>query len=172
MGKVTVKLDKLNAIVSGEKIATPEFQKKLGDRVVSDVKEFIAVGKSPVRGGGRFKGYAADRLKGDNPNKLYPNTVKKQYPSKQRRPVNLSLSGRMLSEMIWKSIKGGVIIGLLNASAEIRTIFKAHNSKDQPNRKFPRRQLLPTEQGERFIEYIQRRIVSLYRARIRQIIKK
>ena len=171
--KVTVELGNLkNALIKKESIATPEFQKKLGDRVVGDVKDFIAVGKSPVKGKSRYKGYAAQRLKGQDPKTLYPNSVKKQYPSKRKRPVNLSLSGKMLSKLTWEKIKGGVRVGLINASAEIKEIFNAHNSKNAPNRKFPRRPMLPTGKGEDFTQYIKQRINSLYRARIRQIIMK
>jgi len=173
MSKVTVKvkfpgLDSLNK----EKIVTDSFRKKLGKRVLKDVLDSIAVGKSPVRGQGRFKGYKVDRSAGEPASQLYPNTVKKKFPDKRKRPVNLKLNGDLLKAFGWKSIKGGIEFGLITTKEKLKKIFEAHNEGTNTKKKVPKRQLLPTGPKDKFIITIQRRIRNLYLARIRQLLSK
>lgn len=169
MGKVTVrlhlkKLEGLNA----KDIANRKFQNKLGREVVGMVKDAVGVGLSPVKGEGRFPGYAADRID----KRKYPNSVKKRYPNKQRRPVNLELSGDMLDAFKFKGIIGGVRLGMISASRRLKTIFKAHNATNDSKRPFPRRAVIPDAKGEEFSPKIMRRIKEIYLQRIREMIGK
>lgn len=196
MAKVTVKLPTLGKL-NRRDIVNRAFQKKLGERIVSDIKESIAVGKSPVAGEGRYEAYAADRAaatsrkqagfekrkskrselrarakKIQNKNSLYPNSVKKKFPDKQKRPVNLSLSGKLLKALTWGGISGGVKVGLISASSKTKKIFESHNDGTNQKRNVPRRPILPTSSGQKFTAAIMARIRSLYLARVRQIIGK
>lgn len=192
MANVKVKIDlKTLKGLTKKEIANPSFQKKLGERVVKEVLSYISVGKSPVRGQGRYKGYRVDRpgaigagsitgktkdpkkRKAANKNKrFYPNSVQDKYPGKQKRPVNLELSGEMLERISWSGIIGGVNIGLKQASKKIRDRFISHNEGTNEKRNVPRRAILPTGKGEVFTPGITQRIKSLYLARIRQLIAK
>jgi len=200
MAKVTVKIKTpgLDSLTK-RKIANRKFQQKLGARVLKDILAAIAIGKSPVRGQGRYKGYRTDRRaesgsrltgkesperrtrqirgearKGKKGRKgmFYPDSVQKQRLGKQRRPVNLKLSGDMLKQMKFRGIVGGIKIGLLSASKLIKIIFESHNEGLNEKNNVPRRAILPTGPGEKFTALIQRRIKSLYLARIRQIISR
>lgn len=171
MAKVTIKLPTLDKI-SRKGIVTSGFQNKLGKTIVSEIKSRIKTGRSPVAKAGRYPGYKADRS-GDRKNpSFYPNSVKKKFPRKQRRPVNLTLSGAMLKELTWGMTKGGVKIGMLKASKRIKDIFESHNEGTNESRGVPRRPILPTGKGEKFTASIVRRIRSLYLARVRQVIRK
>jgi len=200
MAKVTVKIKTPGLdSMTRKKIANKKFQQKLGARILKDILALISVGKSPVSGQGRYKGYRTDRraegglgLTGkETPEKrvrqirgearrgkkgrkgqFYPDSVQKQFPSKQRRPVNLSLSGDMLKAMKFKGITGGVKIGLIGAKRKLKDIFESHNDGTNEKRNVPRRAILPTGASEKFTAFIQRRIKSLYKARIRQLISK
>jgi len=185
-----------------KKIVSKSFQKRLGRETVDAVKKSIAIGKSPVQGEGRFVGYKADRAgasfrenitktKGDDAgsrgiratlrreakrtrdrSKFYPNSVKKEHPGKRNRPVNLKLSGKLIKAIKWKPSTGGVIVGLISASRNIKNIFEAHNEGTNIAKKVPRRALLPTGQGEQFTSIIRRRINNLYFMRIRDILRR
>lgn len=200
MANVSLKFKGLDAVV-GEKIITNKFRKKLAERVIKDVKQSISIGKSPVKGQGRFVAYKADRatsslrknlktasiqrggkkaLRGElrreikrtaSKKNLYPNSVKGEFPNKQRRPVNLELSGALIKAIRWKAIKCGVKIGLISANKKLKDIFIAHNEGANTAKKVPRRAILPTGAGEKFTAVIQKRIRSLFLARIRQVLK-
>jgi len=188
MAKVTVKIklptiDKLNK----DDIATRKFQKKLGTEVLEEVLDEVSIGKSPVKGQGRYPGYKVDRAsasarKRKTPrsnrkvasmsadNSFYPNSVKDKFPGKQKRPVNLKLSGKFLSKVNWKRIKGGVELGLMSRSEKLRKMFETHN--DGSHRHVPRRAIIPTGMGEKFTAKISRLIKDIYLERIKEMTKK
>lgn len=187
MANVELDLKNLKGLTK-KKIADKAFQRKLGNRVLTDVLGLIAIGKSPVKGQGRYVGYRVDRAvadlrkKGTAParkqskrlsekSSLYPNSVKKQFPRKQKRPVNLELSGKMLGFLGWEAKLGGVIFGLISAPKKIKDIFRAHNEGTNKKKKVPRRALIPVNKGETFTQFIQSRINSLYLARVKQLLK-
>lgn len=64
----------------------------LGKLAVDGIKDLAAKGISPIEGKGRFPAY----IKADEGG--YPITVRKKYPGKKSRPVNLRLSGKFLDE--------------------------------------------------------------------------
>lgn len=185
MARVTFKFKGLDAMTKA-KIVNRKFQKKLGDRVLKLIKTSIAVGKSPVKGQGRYKAYRADRQAavsrgiaskankaGDKGSakkaraaanaaakqkNLYPNSVLDKFPRKQRRPVNLELSGAMIKAITFKGLKGGIKVGLIRASKKIKAIFESHNEGTNESRGVPRRAILPTAAGEKFNASITRSV--------------
>lgn len=196
--KVKVDLPTLEKLKE-DSIANTRFQAKLGRKMHDEILDMVEKGISPVSGEGRFKAYQVDRevsnvnrsassakrLGAENVAKrerarskrtsqrkdLYPNSVKKKYPSKQRRPVNLKLSGDMLDALWFKGISGGIKIGLIAATERIKTIFRAHNDQSDPKRRFPRRAILPTGLGETFVPKLMRIAREEYLKRIREIIR-
>lgn len=134
-------------------------------------KEMIAKGTSPVRGEGRFKAYAAQRLN-DRPKKsLYPNSVRKKFPDKKVRPVNLKLSGDYLSEFTYRLLRKGVEIGFISPSNLTRKKFETHNLGKHKH--VPQRKHLPDiQRNEQLAVSIMREIRSIVRRRISDIIKK
>ncbi len=199
MAKITFKTPKLDSLTR-KGIITRAFRRKLGARVLKEVKASIAVGKSPVRGQGRYEKYAVDRVSGQarksaasakrlgaegvakserararrlqNRKSLYPNSVQDKFPNKKKRPVNLELSGDMLKKLKWKPIKAGIKFGLISASKKLKKIFEAHNEGTNTAKNVPRRAIIPSGAGEKFTVSIHRRIRDLFLARIRQVIRR
>jgi len=171
VAKVKIKIPTVDSMVK-RKIATRKFRDKLGRLVLKEILSSIARGISPVRGHGRFKGYKVDRSTGKAKAQAYPNSVKDKFPSKRKRPVNLKLSGDLLKAMRFRRLVGGVEVGLINASKKLKAIFEGHNEGSNLKAKLPQRKILPTGPKDRFKVSIQRRIVNLYLARIRQIISR
>lgn len=77
-----------------EKIAEPDFTKalakELGEIIVSAMKELISKGISPIKGGGRYKGY-----KGGYKEKISAG----KYAGKGLKPVNLYLKGDQMNSL-------------------------------------------------------------------------
>lgn len=197
MAKIKVKVD-LRGLKSltGRQIMSKKFQKRLGNETVAAIKSTIAMGKSPVKGQGRYEAYKVDRAtaplrrtlressskdrrsqlrrsikKTTNKSQLYPNSVKNKFPQKQKRPVNLELSGEMLKAFKWKGTVKGIRVGLINASQRIKKIFEAHNEGTNTDKQVPRRAIIPTKSGDRFTAGIQRKINNLIQKRIKDLLK-
>lgn len=143
--------------------------KIIGEATVYEMKKMIASGQSPVKGEGRFPAYAAQR-KGKG---RYPDSVRKQYPSKRRRPVNLFLSGDYLKYLRWwlPPNKGHVGIGFTGNTgkktgipASIRDKFLTHNEGQDEN--VPQRKHLPNAQGDQFA----RSVTSAYFKAVERVI--
>lgn len=163
--KVKFKLDGLKAKVNNEYIHNNKTANDIRDTVLGGIKKALAVGLSPVKKFGRLAAYAVQR-KG----KGYPeiDRIKEKYPDKKTRPVNLSLSGKMLKDMKGVKQRDGVLLGYMDDSKS-SLLARVHNSgerKDIPQRKF-----LPTGPGEEFILSLTRAIKDIYLNRIRAIIK-
>jgi len=199
MARVTFKLNGMKKLANNQIVANRRFKQLLGKVVRSMVLESIAVGKSPVSKQGRYAGYAVDRKtaklrqsarqlskvglksiakrerarlkKRQSAKSLYPNSVKDKFPRKQKRPVNLKLSGEMLRAIGWRPIKGGIEFGLTKGSKAVQDKFQSHNAGTNIKRNVPRRAIIPTFTGERFSAPIQARIRNLYLARISNLIK-
>ena len=195
----TVKLDFKNLdALTKEKIVNKRFQRGLGEALRKAVLDLVAIGKSPVKGQGRFKAYAADRKAApfrqrasrasklqlsesasrargrakelSKKSSLYPNSVKKKFPRKRKRPVNLELSSKMLKFINWKRKTGGIKFGLISAPSEIKDIFESHNDGTNEKRNVPRRAVIPSRNGEMFAVSIQQLVRKKYLARIRQLL--
>lgn len=131
-------IDQMRKVVSSKR--TKEL---VGEQVIADMKESIAAGVSPVRGERRFVAYKnPDRYPGDK---------------KDKRPVNLYLSGDMLGALRFYPTAGpGVSVGI-KGSEGVKA--KAHNDG---TRTIPRRHFMPTDNGDEFTVTITRRVRDLY----------
>lgn len=138
--RVTVDFDFVKDI---NKLVTKKFQKDLGTAIVKKAKQFISRGISPVKGFGRYKGYAIDRgVPGG-----YPDGV----PGKANRPVNLKLSGDMLKALKFKNVENGVTIGFSdNTNAKILDRVEAHNDGTLEGQNVPQRKMIPDNKGEKW----------------------
>jgi len=137
MAKVKVKLDDFKKIEKNiQKSLSKELSKTL-PKVLEKaiVKDSILKGKSPVRGK-RFVKYSDS----------YKDQIKRYLKAFGKRvsPVNMKLSGQMLSTFTVKVLKTGkFIVEFKDKLADI------HNSKGAGKSKVIRR-LLPTNDGEKF----------------------
>jgi hypothetical protein len=96
----------------------------------------------------------------------YPYSVKKKYPDKQVRPVNLYLSGEMLNELSWRegsgeSVEVGMVAGGKNA--------KLMGYHQDGNKNMEARPVIPRT-GEEFVVRIMRLIKDIYSRRLAAII--
>ena len=163
--KVKVTLPTLEKLTS-KNVVNQRTADRLGRTIKKESLKLASVGKSPVAGQGRFKAYAAQR-KG----KGYPNipSIKKMFPGKKVRPVNLFLDGSYLNALGHRKKGNGIEYGWLNASPFIEKLIEAHNEGKHPD--VPKRQVLPTGDGQEFTASIMRLIREVYLDRIRDIIK-
>lgn len=126
---------------------------RIQQEVIEDlIKTSIEVGNSPVQGYGRFVGYSGEsnrktaraagkKPKGAELRKLgYPFSVQNKFPGKQLRPVNLELSGEMLSFYVCKpGPDKSVLIGIQEeAPDDVKARAEGNNggTKNVPARKF------------------------------------
>lgn len=132
---------------------------EIGKAVVKGMREAIAIGLSPVAKVGRFDGYAAQRKAGLKPaSQLYPNSVKRKFPAKQTRPVNLSLNNKFLNTLGYQK-KARLEVGHIIFDDKTKALFEAHNEGLHPD--VPQRQYLPNKRGENFLVSIQRLIKDI-----------
>src|SRR6056297_2054670 len=127
----------------------------LQERIVQKgIIRLVRRGISPIKDHGRFTAYSADRRSGEVPRqRLYPYTVQSKYPSKQKRPVNLYLSGKYLDRIQTKRKARGIYkIGLMSPTNKQRKMFDCHNLGNHPD--VPQRKHLPTENQDRLKEEI------------------
>lgn len=160
--KTTERLSKLKNIVN----------KSLAQALGRDIKklslELVKIGKSPVKGQGRFKRYAVQR--GGKSNYPETPTIRNKFPNKKTRPVNLFLDGSYLkavTESKINKLKTGIEYGLLDGTDLQEKMFESHNEGKRSD--IPQRKVVPTGKDE-FTAKITRRIKDLYLSRIRRII--
>ena len=130
---------------------------ELGNIVVSEMKNLISKGISPIKGMGRFPGYK-------NPDK-YPGDLK------SKRPVNLKLSGQMLDSLSVKGTRKSadgteIIIGYNNSEANLKEQGHREGVKGQPKR--------PTipQGSEEIAVSIERKIIDYIRNILRSMSNK
>lgn len=167
--KVTVHIDPLKFKLLHGFVNDKATGNKIGRFTVDQIRKLTSVGKSPVRGVGRFKPYVEQR-EPDHPNP-YPKSVRKSHPSKKVRPVNLRLNGAMMKALGFISNKSGVTVGFAKASDLIKKIFDAHNHGTLKAKNVPERKFLPTSRGEEFTPRLTKGIKDIYVLRIKSIIK-
>ena len=164
MFKIKIK-KKLSADLKSKfkKLVDEKFAQDVNDEVVGEIKKLIAAGVSPVEtnAGRRFKGYK-------DPDS-YPNK------KKQKRPVNLNLSGEMLSYYVARAINGLTLrIGILNAPEDVKVRAQANNegtgTKDGESGIAARR-FIPLK-DETFKISVLRKLKNLYAKRIRDLLSK
>ncbi len=163
---VTIELDALAKISNVKKIVNSTMANKLGNSILRETKNLVGVGKSPVKGKGRFPAYAKQR-KGSG----YPDTpdIRRRFPSKKTRPVNLELSGKFLKALGFKKTDGGIDFGWIDPSEDIKKLIDAHNNG--LNKNVPQRKVIPNADGEDYTASIRRLIKDIYLQRIRAIIR-
>lgn len=108
----------------------------IAQAVVTDMKNLIKKGISPVKEVGRYQPYASQR---DNDPRKYPRSVRKKHPSKRERPVNIKLSGQQLGALTSKTeqtSQGAQIkVGYLNSRlAQKKELGHASGVNNQPKR--------------------------------------
>jgi hypothetical protein len=112
--KITLRLATLESILDPKKVVTRAVADELGKKTKKEVLDLVAVGKSPVKGEGRFEAYAAQRgapkPKRRPPKKAKPTSRRsrrlskllkrlkkllgRDTPRKKRQQVERRLSGR------------------------------------------------------------------------------
>lgn len=133
----------------------------LGDDLIRLMKENISKGISPIEGEGRFPAYK-------NPDR-YPKNVRKRFPSKRRRPVNLFLSGKFLSKLT-KRVREGMVISIQIGFFDNESKLKERGHRDGAGGQ-PKRPIIP-KKGEFFTNRIiiewKKRIISVINKNIKQ----
>ena len=200
MAKTKVKT-KFAIIKYLDEIINDRSAKNIGDHIVNKSKSFISKGISPVRKERKFKQYASVRsisthkkvqknLTGERKKALserikkiesekYPmdKQTQKKYPGKKKQPVNLTLSGNLLSYFkSWiEKVKGRKVIKVgidSDAPEKIKKIAEAHNDGTLVEKNVPKRSFVPNKKGEKYIKSIQTDINDMIAARVNEIIKK
>ena len=154
MAKVKTR-SKFDIIARLDEIFSPDTVDKLGRLVVRESKDMISKGISPVRGHGRFERY---KNKDNYPGDLKP-----------ARPVNLKLTGDMLSGYSYKrKNKTTMETGMVNGSQKSKEIAGYHQSG---TKNMAQRRMTPGL-GEEFAVTIMRKIRDVFSASLARTIKK
>lgn len=129
-----------------QRILNPRVMQEIADVTVEEMLAGIAEGKSPIAGKGNFPAYK-------NP---------KKYPGKRKpaRPVNLELTGQMLSSLRYRINQAKLTITLFYAGAKAKKKELGHREGANGQ---PRRPSLPLDN-----ENLNARIAK----RIREVIAK
>jgi len=173
---------------------TGAFKQRVGKATIKGAKELIAAGKSPVQSKGRFDAYAVDRAGREIRKKISGlkggiNAIRRKqlrltaarkasgkYPSglKNKKPVNLELTGEMLRHFKWESISPtGIKVGILSkAPNRIKEIAEAHNDGTLVDQNVPIRRFIPDKEGERWSLKVRKRINKVYENALFDMIKK
>lgn len=135
-----------------------ETAKEVGDAYISEMKDMISKGISPIQGDGRFQRYK-------NPAK---------YPANQKpkTPVNLYLTGEMMRALKYeiKRVKSGFApeVGYSTNEASLKEKGHREGAKGQP-----KRPTIPVvSKGEKPAARIQVLIKALFSRRIKRLAKK
>lgn len=181
--KASAKLDRIASLQRKlEALKTPVDQPtsdRVGEAVISEMKDMISKGISPVEGQGRFPAYLAQanaskakksKVPSAGAKRGYPYSVQGRFPSKRDRPVNLFLSGDFLNNLIFKPIKikgsYSTIIGFFDSLSKKKEQGHREGAHGQPSRP-----IIPTGQ-EGFAQRIQRILFQIYQERVRLILNK
>jgi hypothetical protein len=146
---IDLKIDEIKKKV--EKNASRAAAQILKDQILFD----IAGGRSPVEGKGRFQKYSKRYIDQIDKDPLF------QALGKRKRPVNMKLSGQMLSSLSVDVVGNKLRISFSDEVADY------HNRQGAGKSKVIRR-LLPTNEGERF----NRNIRLAFQSKIGRIIKR
>jgi hypothetical protein len=139
---------------------TDEFHKTMlgsrGDLVRDAILGMIKKGLSPVKGYGRFVGYSDSYLK----------SIKSGYiENKQKRPVNLTVTGNMLRSFFIRKSSLGLFIGFKSELAAYHNDLGASTSHVI-------RKMLPTFHDEKFSKVVDDRIKDALKLSIDRVKKK
>ena len=143
--KVTTRLDIKTDIL---RLNAPKVKDEIGAAVVEEIRKVTARGGSPVKGQGRLAGYKnPDNYPGDR---------------KQKRPVNLRLSEKMMRKLSFKRTTKGIGFSYPTDYAE----FVNEGTPQMKARPF-----LPKDPGSEFIISIMRKILNIYSHALSDIVK-
>lgn len=160
--KVNVNHSTLKRIVKD--LDNRENKTRIANLAIEQMVYWTKKGKSPIKGRTRFAKYSD----------LYKNRIKrgdyKKY-SKRARPVNLHLTGEMLSSLKSKFRRGTIEIGIFNAAMAKRAILHQRGGKNEDGNYVPQRRFIPSKNGEEFITSIQRLLKNEYVKIIDSIIR-
>jgi hypothetical protein len=156
----------------GKEIITKAVARIMGQDAIREMKDMISKGISPIRQAGRFDAYKA--TKESDPalrNKGYPFSVKREYPSKRQRPVNLHLSGKQLADLIFK-----VVPGKWGSAVEIGYFTPLSAAKESGHREGvngqPKRPTIPNSKlGESFAIRIDKILTETVQSAVDKFIK-
>jgi len=125
-----------------------KFQGKL--LVKAKIKTTIKKGLSPVKGQKRFMGYADS----------YKKQIKKgKLPGKKQRPVNMTITGKMVNSLKVINVKTGFSVFFTDKKAEYHNDLGVKRN-DAPGGKVFRR-LIPNRSGEEFSKTITKPLIKL-----------
>ena len=140
-------VEKLKAEIKSKtdlrRILNAKVLRDIGEEIVDGMQEEIARGKSPIEGEGSFPSYK-------NP---------KKYPGKKKspRPVNLSLTGKMLSDLIYQVNQAKITVTILyrTKKSQLKELGHREGANEQPKR--------PTipEENEELSPSIRRRVQAV-----------
>ena len=139
--------------------------RKIAQLAREKILDLVSKGISPIEGNGRFEAYKPK----SKTKRTYPETVKKSYPNKRRRPVNLKLSGRFLSELFSRATSPNVIEIGFDSGSYGDTLEEGHREGVGGQAKRP---ILPTANGESFTKAIRAAILKEYREAIQRYLKR
>ncbi len=132
--------------------------------VVSEMKDMISKGISPVKSVGRFPAYLRAGEKGK-----YPDNQRSKYPTKRQRPVNLYLSGDFLKALSYR-----ILSGKFGFSFDVGYFDKDSVAKEEGHalgwNGQPQRPTIPDD-GQ-FAERIQRIIFNGFKKAVSAFVKK
>lgn len=101
-------------------LSKSNWQKDAPPKIIKNIKDTIARGNSPVKGNGRFVEYSTS----------YKSAITKgRHGSKKLRPVNLTLTGKMMKTLINRNTQGGFVIFFTSKLAKIHSKDGAGKSK-------------------------------------------
>ena len=164
---ISMKLNKLASVTNKRKVMNRRTQNLLGREVIKEMKRRISKGLSPVKGEPKYTAYAS-KGKGRG----YPNTpdIKKRFPGKKSRPVNLELSGKWLKRLRFKRKIGGITLGWLRPTKLEKALVETHNQGLHPH--VAKRKVLPTDPGDDYVASIKKIIKKVVLDRIKSIINR
>ena len=167
-----------------QKLFNRDEAKDLADDVIKEMKDMIAKGISPIKEKGRFpeyKGVTKTRVaksqaktKGEKEavkkaqKKAYPYSVQSKFPEKKPRPVNLELTGSMLSNLVFKlrhTLKGWMPeVGYFDEESVKKEQGHREGANGQPQR--------PTIPDQKEDERFAARIEMIFRRHIKNAVDK
>ena len=165
MAKVKINLRDIQKLLSDVPAkAALTSNRKIAQLAREKILDLVSKGISPIEGNGRFEAYKPK----NKTKRTYPETVKKSYPAKRRRPVNLELSGKFLRALkAFPKTVNIISIGFFSSYGE--TLEQGHREGAKGQAKRP---IIPSEAGESFTKAIRTAILKEYREAILRYLKR
>jgi hypothetical protein len=147
-----------------------EFMAEVGAVTVIKAKEMLKRGVSPVEGVGRLQAYKnAEKYPGLNSSKRGESATTEEgqaLATKKQSPVNLRLTGKMLSALTFRALAEKVLIGFFDPEQAKKAQAHQHGTGN-----LPQRPILPTEPGQQFAQSIMLNVKRMIREKLEQFTK-